>query len=109
MDIWASLLVIHTDSQSHTIRMDTEVHHRQAPEEEWVDLEEVMAKFLHWRDKGEDFLHRHKINMRTMASVVRRLDMAGHNLNVKILMAPTALVNIPHSLNVSTLTILRVL
>jgi hypothetical protein len=46
MDTLALLLVIHTDSQTHTIRMDTEVRHHQALEEEWVDLEEVIAKFL---------------------------------------------------------------
>jgi hypothetical protein len=102
MDILVSE-VMHMDSRTHPI-VDTEARHHRDPGEGWEDLVEATDRHLfHPTAKGEDTLHRHRISMRTMASVVLELDMAGHSLNVKIRTIPTAHVNTHHILKGSIL------
>ena len=102
MDIWASQ-VMHMDSRTHST-VDTGARHHQGLGEGWEDLVEATDLHLfHPTAKGGDILHRHRISMRTMASVVLELDMPGHSLNVKIRTIPTAHVNTHHSLKGSIL------
>lgn len=111
MDILASLLAIHMDSQVRIIKMDIEARHHQALGEDWVDQAEAMDKdrSLQWMDSGVASLHLLKIHMPMMALVQRQWDIAGHTLNARIQTTITPRANILHNPGGNSLTILLVL